>query len=234
MADYYSILDIPRTATNDDIKKAYRKLALKWHPDKNPDDKEKAEFMFKKISEAYEVLSNEKKRRIYDQYGKEGLLGQRGQGTYHNRESMFASDFGPMFNFAFRDPNEIFREFFQNDPFAEFFGKPSRKSRATNSTAVNRREDPFFGIPGFDIGFSGFFNGGSLNQGFTSFASGFDTSSGHSAVKKTTKSTRIINGKKIETRKVIENGTETVTVYEDGVLKKQTVNGVPQALQYQH
>jgi len=74
MADYYEILELSRTATADEIKKAYRKKALKYHPDKNPGDNE-AEKRFKEISEAYEVLSNEKKRQIYDRHGKEGLQG---------------------------------------------------------------------------------------------------------------------------------------------------------------
>lgn len=71
---YYKVLDVSKDATTIDIKKAYRKLALKWHPDKNPEQKEEAEKKFKEISEAYEVLSDEKKRKLYDQYGKEGLL----------------------------------------------------------------------------------------------------------------------------------------------------------------
>ncbi|MBN2479426.1 MAG: molecular chaperone DnaJ [Parachlamydiales bacterium] len=74
MQDYYEILDIPKSATAEEIKKAYRKKALKYHPDKNPGDKT-AEAKFKKISEAYEVLSNENKRSVYDQYGEEGLKG---------------------------------------------------------------------------------------------------------------------------------------------------------------
>ncbi|KAK6541958.1 hypothetical protein TWF694_007730 [Orbilia ellipsospora] len=71
--DYYSILGVPRTATEDDIKKAYKKLALKWHPDRNRDNKEGAERKFKEIGEAYEVLSDTQKRAIFDQVGEEGL-----------------------------------------------------------------------------------------------------------------------------------------------------------------
>lgn len=79
MADYYEVLEIPRAATADDIKKAYRKKALKYHPDKNPGNAD-AEKRFKEISEAYEVLSDDKKRQIYDRYGKEGISGMGGPG----------------------------------------------------------------------------------------------------------------------------------------------------------
>ena len=74
MKDYYATLGIPRTASQDEIKKAYRKKALEFHPDRNPGDP-KAEAEFKRISEAYEILSEENKRRTYDQYGEEGLKG---------------------------------------------------------------------------------------------------------------------------------------------------------------
>lgn len=74
MADYYDILEISRQATPEEVKKAYRKKALQFHPDKNPGDVE-AEKRFKEVSEAYEVLSDEKKRQIYDRHGKEALQG---------------------------------------------------------------------------------------------------------------------------------------------------------------
>lgn len=80
MADYYEILEISRGASADEIKKAYRKKALKFHPDKNPGDPE-AEKRFKEISEAYEVLSDDKKRQIYDQYGAEALRAGAGAGA---------------------------------------------------------------------------------------------------------------------------------------------------------
>ena len=74
MADYYDILELSRNASQDEIKKAYRKKALKFHPDKNPGDST-AEKKFKEISEAYEVLSDEQKRQMYDRFGKEGVQG---------------------------------------------------------------------------------------------------------------------------------------------------------------
>ena len=69
--DYYSILNVPREATENQIKKAYHKLSLKWHPDKN--DSEEAKSKFQEISEAAAVLSDSKKREIYDKFGKQGL-----------------------------------------------------------------------------------------------------------------------------------------------------------------
>ncbi|KAI9026665.1 hypothetical protein CLU79DRAFT_742855 [Phycomyces nitens] len=71
--DYYSILGVPKTATEDEIKKAYRKQALKWHPDRNKDKMDVAKSKFQEIGEAFEVLSDKDKRAIYDQYGEEGL-----------------------------------------------------------------------------------------------------------------------------------------------------------------
>lgn len=72
-ADYYGILGVGKSATDAELKKAYRKLAVKWHPDKNPDNQEEATKKFKEISEAYDVLSDPEKREVYDRYGEEGL-----------------------------------------------------------------------------------------------------------------------------------------------------------------
>jgi molecular chaperone DnaJ len=77
--DYYSLLNVQRSATPDEVKKAYRKLAMQFHPDKNPGDK-KAEEKFKEFSEAYEVLSDPKKREMYDQFGHAGTQGGFGGG----------------------------------------------------------------------------------------------------------------------------------------------------------
>ena len=72
--DYYAILGVPKTASEEEIRKAYKKMALKWHPDRNRENKEAAEKQFKEVAEAYEVLSDKQKRTIFDQYGEEGKL----------------------------------------------------------------------------------------------------------------------------------------------------------------
>ena len=71
--DYYGVLELPRGATDVEIKKAYRKLAMKYHPDKNPETPMEAACKFQEIGEAYDVLSDKEKRAIFDQYGYEGL-----------------------------------------------------------------------------------------------------------------------------------------------------------------
>jgi molecular chaperone DnaJ len=94
--DYYEVLGVEKSATKDDIKKAYRKLAVKYHPDRNPGDKA-AEEKFKEATEAYEILSDEQKRPVYDQYGFAGLDGMGGGGqqgyshAYHDFSDLFGS-----------------------------------------------------------------------------------------------------------------------------------------------
>jgi len=108
--DYYEILQISRDASGAEIKKAYRKLAIQYHPDKNPGDKE-AEETFKYINEAYEILSDDEKRQIYDRYGKEGLERQGG-GFHANSMDDIMDIFNSMFGGGFgggaqrrRDPS---------------------------------------------------------------------------------------------------------------------------------
>ncbi|GLD93560.1 hypothetical protein PINS_up002152 [Pythium insidiosum] len=109
---YYKVLNVERTASVEEIKKAYRKLAIKFHPDKNLDNKEEAEVKFKQIGEAYAVLSDEDKRRHYDRFGKAGVNGAAGGGPG-----------GPGgVHFGGQDAEEIFRAFFGGqDPFSMFF-----------------------------------------------------------------------------------------------------------------
>lgn len=109
--DYYKILGLSKNATDDDIKKAYRNLALRYHPDKNK--AADAEEKFKEVAEAYEVLSDKRKRDMFDKYGEEGLKGgvPGGQGSDGN------------FYYEFHgDPRATFAQFFGNSsPFQAFF-----------------------------------------------------------------------------------------------------------------
>ncbi len=120
--DYYEILGISRDASPQEIKKAYRKQALKFHPDKNPDDKE-AERKFKEAAEAYEVLSNPDKKARYDQFGHSGLGGQQG-----------ASGFGGMsMDDIFSQFGDIFGSAFGGD-FGSSFGGGFGQQRARRTT----------------------------------------------------------------------------------------------------
>ncbi len=106
--DYYEVLGVDKGASADEIKKAYRKVAMKYHPDKNPDDAE-AEAKFKEAAEAYEVLSDEQKRARYDQFGHQGMGGMGGfdggAGGGMNMEDIF-SNFGDIFG------DDVFGSFF--------------------------------------------------------------------------------------------------------------------------
>src|SRR5687767_2391045 len=100
--DYYEILGVAKNAGDEEIKKAYRKLAIKYHPDKNPDDKQ-AEEKFKEAAEAYEVLSSAEKRQRYDQFGHAGVGGAASGGFGGggmNMDDIF-SQFGDIFGGAF-------------------------------------------------------------------------------------------------------------------------------------
>ncbi|KAG2319361.1 hypothetical protein Bca4012_054387 [Brassica carinata] len=117
--DYYKALQVDRSANEDDLKKAYRKLAMKWHPDKNPDNKKDAESKFKQISEAYDVLSDPQKRAVYDQYGEEGLKGNVPPPNAAGGASYFSTGDGPSpFRFNPRSADDLFAEIFGfSNPF---------------------------------------------------------------------------------------------------------------------
>jgi len=108
--DYYKLLDLPRNATEADIKKAYRRLAMKFHPDRNPNDPE-AEHRFKEAKEAYEILTDPQKRAAYDQFGHAGLQGGRGGGFGAGDAfgDIFGEMFGDIFSGGQRGRSQVFR-----------------------------------------------------------------------------------------------------------------------------
>jgi molecular chaperone DnaJ len=129
--DYYEILGVDRGATKEEIKKAYRRSAIKYHPDKNPDDKD-AEEKFKEATEAYEILGDDKRRKLYDQYGHEGVgVGAGGFQGFRN-----SADFEDLFG-GFSDifGSDIFESFFG---FGDIFGRTrtSRRERAQRGSDI--------------------------------------------------------------------------------------------------
>ena len=112
--DYYDVLGVSRSTSTEEIKKAYRKLAIKYHPDKNPDDKS-AEDKFKEAAEAYEVLSNPEKKQRYDHYGHAGVGGASGGGGGYGGGGMNMEDIFSQFG-------DIFGSGGGGSPFESFFG----------------------------------------------------------------------------------------------------------------
>ena len=132
--DYYEVLGVPKDASADQIKSAYRKLAMKWHPDRNPDNPE-AKAKFQEASEAYEVLSNPEKRQRYDQFGHQGV--NFGPGGF---------DFGRDFShFQDVDLNDLLSSFFGGGGggFSSFFGGGRQQHRA-DPNAPRRGDDMTF------------------------------------------------------------------------------------------
>jgi len=122
--DYYEVLDVTRTAAVEEIKSAYRKAALKWHPDRNPENKAEAEVKFRECTEAYSVLSDAQKRQIYDTYGHAGLSSAgAGQGFD---------------NTVFQDFHDIFGDFFG---FEDLFGGGGRRGRSRAQRGADLRYD---------------------------------------------------------------------------------------------
>ena len=142
--DYYEVLGIEKNASEEEIKKAYRKLAKKYHPDANPDNKQEAEAKFKEVNEAYETLSDSQKRQMYDQFGSDGpqgFGGPGGNGYYSYSSSGFDgfTDFGDL-----------------GDIFSSFFGGGFGNSRGRNANGPRKGADIRYNL---DISFEETFLG---------------------------------------------------------------------------
>lgn len=142
--DYYEVLGVNKNATDDELKKAYRKLAKKYHPDANPDNKKEAEAKFKEVNEAYETLSNPQKRKMYDQFGADGPQGFGGAGGPFGGQNGYYSYNGSGFD-GFGDFGDL------GDIFSSIFGggfggrtSSSRKQGTTKGADLNVRLDLTF------------------------------------------------------------------------------------------
>jgi len=177
MGDLYEVLGVSKDADNEAIKKAYRKKALTYHPDKNPDNKEEAEKMFKRVAEAYEVLSDPQKRSRYDRGG----MDSEGGGM-ESAFNIFEEFFGG------RDP---FADF--DAMFADFHGGGRGRGRGGGLGGFGPMGSSMFDDPFFTDGFGG--GAGSSSFMSTSMSSGGGGGGAVSTSKSTT--TKIVNGQRV-------------------------------------
>lgn len=219
---YYDVLGVSKSATAEEIKKAYKKAAIKWHPDKNLDNKEEAERNFKEISEAYQVLSDPDKRQIYDVYGKEGLAQGGGDGGG-------AASFG----FTFMSANDLFKQFFGED-FNIFGSTGFDDPFFSNGPRMNHGKShpsqglfASFGTDFDDMGF-GSFGGGSAFSSFSS--SGFGGMGNVNVQMSSTSSFGGKGGKKVTKKTTIKNGVKQTQVYENDKLVHHSEEAAPDRL----
>lgn len=218
MVDYYKVLGLQKNASQDDIRKSYGRLALQWHPDKNPSNKEEAEKKFKAVAEAYEVLSDAQKRSLYDRSVKESIS-HRARSPSMGHNSFFDA------TYVFQDPNEISRDFFGGmDPFVHAFWDPfdNLRNGDENKQGPSGRGSCSSLFSDFVQSFMPFNPFSPSEQPTFSFAE--DMAEPHS-FRSVLTTTEGINGEKVNTRKIIENGQETIEVEEDGHLRSVTING---------
>jgi curved DNA-binding protein CbpA len=232
---YYEVLEITKSCNEDEIRKAYKKLALKWHPDKNPDNAKAAEEKFKEVGEAYVVLSDKEKKAIYDKYGHEGLQ-PGGKTPGGSRAHANFNGFETGNSFTFGRAEDILKNFFtsgffdegdDDDFFASHFGRTTPLGRArknpasSNGKGAGQSNTP--GRGGFQGAFGGFSDfarpfdnpgfGGMGGFGSSNINSGFG---GIGGVSKSI-STVIKDGKKVtisKTTKTQADGSRTTEIRE--------------------
>eukprot|EP00484_Ammonia_sp_Unknown_P026609 CAMPEP_0197034730 /NCGR_PEP_ID=MMETSP1384-20130603/12736_1 /TAXON_ID=29189 /ORGANISM="Ammonia sp." /LENGTH=294 /DNA_ID=CAMNT_0042464685 /DNA_START=164 /DNA_END=1045 /DNA_ORIENTATION=- len=207
--DYYSILGVAEDATDQQIKKAYRKLAMKWHPDKNPDNAEEATSKFKEIAQAYEVLSDPQQRRRYDRGGMDTFDFQGFHDPFDIFQDFFGDSFGDqMFHGRFKHFDKLFEDM-----------EGGGGHRGAAGDGVNF-QDLFA-----DFGFGGGGGSGNVRSSFSSSGMGGGSFMSQSS------STSYVNGKKVTTISMNKDGKEIQEVYEDDELVERKINGIKQNLE---
>ncbi|RLN96267.1 hypothetical protein BBJ28_00019307 [Nothophytophthora sp. Chile5] len=233
--DYFEVLGLTRAATATDVKRAYRKLAVQWHPDKNRSNPRAEEF-FKKISEAYEVLSDPDKRALYENYGQAGLEAggapPRGPDAYHDHFGVNGRA-----GFSTQHARDIFDAFFGGvDPFEAFFSggrQRDRRRRFGDDWGQSPFEGVGLGMHGFGgmggtsmsmmdsffndgfggMGSMGSMGGGGFSTSMSSSSSTFTDQNGHTVMQKTT------------TTVGVDGRSETVTEeFRNGLLVNSTTS----------
>ncbi|XP_003767380.1 dnaJ homolog subfamily B member 6-like [Antechinus flavipes] len=219
MVNYYKVLGVPRDASSADIKKAYHQLALQVHPDKNPENREAAEKKFKQVAEAYEVLSDARKRDDYD--SARGSFIRREENGDTSRESgRFEEDL------MFQRPHSVFQDIFEEDYSGENFSgdflSPNRVSSAggrRRARARGRYHTSLFDVaPILGTGFSTFvtLSSGRSAGSAWSFIPFVNNSMGNFRL--VTTCSQIVNGRRIVTKKIFENGRERIEVEEERMI----------------
>ncbi|XP_061312203.1 dnaJ homolog subfamily B member 8 [Pezoporus flaviventris] len=213
MADYYEVLGLKRSASQDDVKKAYCKLALKWHPDKNLNNKEKAEKKFKAVAEAYRVLSDPRKRALYDKSVKESRS-HRARGATVGDNGFFNSPC------EFHDLNIFSKAFGGLNPLAHDFWDPFHSLRYDGNW--HRKNDRGGRSNLFSDCMESFMQQNLFGPGKQPKSTFAEDRAGTHVIRSVLTTTKVINGKRITTRRIIEHGQERIEVEEDGKLKSVT------------
>ncbi|KAM5256049.1 dnaJ homolog subfamily B member 6-like [Ctenodactylus gundi] len=193
MVNYYEVLGVPQNASPSEIQKAYHRLALRVHPDKNPENKEAAEEKFKQVAQAYAILSDARKRNDYDMTREKcSQRENRGDGRDQSRLEE---------EVCCERPHHVFENVFEDDcPFSGNYFSTGHKSR------YRRFRSSFFDVtPILDTGFSTFVSLGSRSHRSTSETFVPFVSSGMGNFRLVTTCSQIVDGKRIVTKKILEN-----------------------------